>query len=153
MIKQFITIFLLFGCAVFAGAAGADPMTVTPLEVRTPDSTHVFTVEIADDSDEISFGLMGRETLDKDKGMLFDFGTPRDPAMYMKNTIIPLDMLFIAADGEIEMIARNTVPGSLRTISAGIAVKAVLEINAGLAAELDISPGDKVIHPVFAAAN
>ena len=69
--------------------------------------------------------------------------------MYMKNTLIPLDMLFIANDGRIEMIARNTVPGSLRTISPGVPVRGVLELNGGLSAELEIKPGDFVIHPIF----
>ncbi|MEM8616422.1 MAG: DUF192 domain-containing protein [Pseudomonadota bacterium] len=129
--------------------AAADPMTVTPLVIEAGDTRHTFTVEIADDAEEISFGLMERESLDADAGMLFDFGQPRDPAMYMKNTLISLDMVFISFDGRIEMIARNTVPGSLRTISPGIPVKAVLEINAGRAAELGIAPGDEVLHPIF----
>ena len=87
--------------------------------------------------------------MDADKGMLFDFNPPREPAMFMKNTLIPLDMLFISEDGLIEMIARNTVPGSLRTISPGVPVRAVLEINGGQAAELGILPGDTVQHTLF----
>ena len=129
--------------------AFADPMAVTPLSIQSAEATHTFTVEIADDRDEISFGLMERESLDLDKGMLFDFDPPREPSMYMKNTLIPLDMIFIADDGSIEMIARNTVPGSLRTISPGVPVRAVLEINGGQAAELGIKPGDPVQHPLF----
>ena len=140
--------FALMSAALALGAA-ADPMEVTPLSIASADMTHEFTVEVANDPDEISFGLMDRESMDTDKGMLFDFTPPREPAMYMKNTLIPLDMLFIAADGSIEMIARNTVPGSLRTISPGVPVKAVLELNGGLAAELGIQPGDTVQHPIF----
>ena len=124
-------------------------MDVTPLTIVGDDASHTFSVEVADDRDEISFGLMERESLDADKGMLFDFDPPREPAMYMKNTLIPLDMLFIASDGRVEMIARNTVPGSLRTISPGVPVRAVLEINGGQAAELGIQPGDTVEHPLF----
>lgn len=130
-------------------AASADPMAVTPLTIKSGDTEHVFTVEVADDNEEIAFGLMDRESMDADKGMLFEFAQPRDPAMYMKNTLIPLDMLFISIDGKIEMIARNTVPGSLRTISPGVPVKSVLELNAGKSAELGIKPGDEVIHPIF----
>lgn len=130
-------------------AASADPMAVTPLTIKSGDTEHVFTVEVADDNEEIAFGLMDRESMDADKGMLFEFAQPRDPAMYMKNTLIPLDMLFISVDGKIEMIARNTVPGSLRTISPGVPVKSVLELNAGKSAELGIKPGDEVIHPIF----
>lgn len=131
----------------------ADPMEVTPLTIVTSDAAHTFTVEVANDRDEISFGLMDRESMDADKGMLFDFNPPREPGMYMKNTLIPLDMLFIAEDGYVEMIARNTVPGSLRTISPGIPVRAVLELNGGLAAELGILPGDTVQHPLFGNAD
>lgn len=138
---------LLFSALPFA--ATADPMEVTPLAIVNAESTHDFSVEVANDADEIAFGLMERESMDADKGMLFDFNPPREPNMYMKNTLIPLDMLFISADGHIEMIARNTVPGSLRTISPGVPVRAVLELNGGLAAELGIQPGDTVQHPLF----
>lgn len=144
-----ISIALFAGFAALCAPALADPMEVTPLSIVSADATHAFTVEVANDRDEISFGLMERESLDADKGMLFDFDPPREPSMFMKNTLIPLDMLFIADDGSIEMIARNTVPGSLRTISPGVPVRAVLEINGGHAAELGIVPGDTVQHPLF----
>lgn len=143
-----VTALALISSAFYFGA-NADPMDVTPLSIESADVTHEFTVEVANDSDEISFGLMDRESMDADKGMLFDFTPPREPAMYMKNTLISLDMLFIASDGTIEMIARNTVPGSLRTISPGVPVKAVLELNGGIAADLGIQPGDSVLHPIF----
>jgi hypothetical protein len=132
-----------------APIALADPMAVTPLTIETGDAVHAFTVEVADDNEEIAFGLMDRESMDDDKGMLFEFAQPREPAMFMKNTLISLDMLFIATDGTIEMIARDTVPGSLRTISPGVPVKSVLELNAGRAAALNIQPGDVVKHPIF----
>lgn len=140
---------LALGAAMLSAAAHADPMEVTPLTIVAEDASHAFTVEVANDSDEISYGLMDREAMDADKGMLFDFNPPREPAMYMKNTLIPLDMLFISDNGAIEMIARNTVPGSLRTISPGIPVRAVLELNGGQAAALGIQPGDTVEHPLF----
>lgn len=140
---------LALSAAIFSAAGHADPMEITPLTIVSGEAAHLFTVEVANDSEEISYGLMDRETLDSDKGMLFDFNPPREPSMYMKNTLIPLDMLFIADDGAIEMIARNTVPGSLRTISPGIPVRAVLEINGGQAAALGIQPGDVVEHPLF----
>lgn len=135
--------------ASLMGVASADPMEVTPLTIVSSEATHSFSVEVANDQEEISFGLMERESMDADKGMLFDFDPPREPAMYMKNTLIPLDMLFIASDGSIEMIARNAVPGSLRTISPGVPVRAVLELNGGQAADLGIEPGDTVQHPLF----
>ena len=144
-----ISIALFAGFAALCAPALADPMEVTPLSIVSADATHAFTVEVANDRDEISFGLMERESLDADKVMPLDFDPPREPSMFMKNTLIPLDMLFIADDGSIEMIARNTVPGSLRTISPGVPVRAVLEINGGQAAELGIVPGDTVQHPLF----
>jgi len=144
-----ITISALAAIAAISLPAMADPMEVTPLTIVSSDTSHEFSVEIANDRDEISFGLMERESMDPDKGMLFDFDPPREPAMYMKDTILPLDMFFIAENGAIEMIARNTVPGSLRTISAGVPVRAVLELNGGRAAELGIQPGDTVQHPIF----
>jgi len=151
MMKK-VSIAAIAAAFCLAGAAFADPMQVTPLTIETDEGTHAFTVEIADDQEEISYGLMNRESMDADKGMLFEFNPPRDPQMYMKNTLIPLDMLFISSDGTIEMIARNTVPGSLRTISAGIPVAAVLELNGGKADELGIEPMDVVIHPLFGNA-
>ncbi len=138
-----------FAASLLVSVANADPMEVTPLTIVSGDTTHAFSVEVANDSDEISYGLMDRESMDADKGMLFDFNPPREPAMYMKNTLLPLDMLFIADDGHVEMIARNTVPGSLRTISPGVPVRAVLELNGGQAAVLGIQPGDIVQHPIF----
>ncbi len=145
--RSFISAFVVL--LVATPVVSADPMDVTPLAIQSGEATHDFSVEVANDPDEISYGLMDRPSMDADKGMLFDFGTPREPAMYMKNTLISLDMLFIRSDGTIEMIARNTVPGSLRTISAGVPVKSVLELNGGIASELGIMPGDKVIHPIF----
>ncbi len=127
----------------------ADPMEVTPLTVRSADTDHVFSVEIANDDEEISYGLMHRDSMDADSGMLFDFGRMRETSMFMKDTLIPLDMLFISVDGTIEMIARNTVPGSLRTISPGKPVRGVLELNGGRAAELGLQPGDTVVHAIF----
>jgi len=130
-------------------AVSADPMEVTPLTVRSADVEHVFSVEIANDDEEISYGLMHRDSMDADSGMLFDFGRSRETAMFMKDTLIPLDMLFISVDGTVEMIARNTVPGSLRTISPGKPVRGVLELNGGRAAELGLQPGDTVVHAIF----
>ena len=146
--------FSVFAClTALSLPALADPMEVTPLIIASAEASHEFSVEVANDRDEISFGLMERESMDADKGMLFDFDPPREPSMFMKNTLIPLDMLFIAEDGSIEMIARNTVPGSLRTISPGVPVRAVLELNGGQAAELEIRPGDTVQHPLFGNAD
>ena len=154
MIKRLPTLFAAAAAALFLpfGLVAQEPpgaLETGGLTIEADSGEYEFTIEIADDLNEISYGLMNRESLGENAGMLFDFGNPREPAMYMKNTLIPLDMLFITSDGTIQMIARNTVPGSLRTISPGMPVKAVLEINGGRAAALGIEPGDTVQHEIF----
>lgn len=151
MIKHLLSALAAFS-VFLAPAAFADPMLVTPLTIVSGETEHAFTVEVADDDEETSYGLMNRESLDADKGMLFDFGQPREPAMYMKNTLIPLDMLFVDTEGRVEMIAHNAVPGSLRTISPGVPVKGVLEIQGGLAKTLGLNAGDTIVHPIFGNA-
>lgn len=111
--------------------------------------THAFTVELARTPAQLAQGLMYRRTLPRDAGMLFLYGRDSVVTMWMKNTLIPLDMLFITRDGRIVHIAERAVPGSLRTISAGRPVAAVLELNGGTAARLGIREGDQVVHPAF----
>ena len=89
-------------------------------------------------------GLMYRSTLAPDRGMIFPFDTVRQASFWMKNTLIPLDLVFIRADGSIANIAANAVPLSLQPIYSDGDVAAVLEIAGGRSAELDIIPGDKV---------
>jgi uncharacterized membrane protein (UPF0127 family) len=88
----------------------------------------------------------------EDGGMLFDWGSPRESNMWMRNTIASLDMIFIAADGRIHRIAERTVPFSLATISSNGPVRATLEVASGTAARLGIRVGDRVLHPIFGAA-
>jgi uncharacterized membrane protein (UPF0127 family) len=92
---------------------------------------------------------MFRQSLAPDAGMLFDFGSPSRAMMWMKNTLIPLDMLFVDAQGRIVNIHERAVPGSLATIAAAAPVRAVIELNGGTAARLQIRPGDRVIFPIF----
>jgi uncharacterized membrane protein (UPF0127 family) len=108
-----------------------------------------FTVELALTPEQQQHGLMFRKEVKPYEGMLFDFGPERPIAMWMKNTLVPLDMLFISADGRITHIAANTKPLSLDTIDSGSPAKAVLEIAGGSALLLGIKPGDRVIHPMF----
>jgi uncharacterized membrane protein (UPF0127 family) len=103
-----------------------------------------FDVELADDFEERARGLMFRESLPKSAGMLFVYETPLRPSFWMKNTVIPLDIIFVRADGTIESIADNTVPYSTTPVVSGEPVSAVLELRGGLAAELGIVSGDKV---------
>ena len=104
-----------------------------------------FTVEIASTEDQQAQGLMFRKALGPNEGMIFPFATSRMASFWMKNTLIPLDMIFIRSDGTIAMIAANTVPHSLTPVGPGEPVSAVLEIPGGRAAELGIAEGDRVI--------
>jgi uncharacterized protein len=149
-----MTRFILTSVAAMAFVAqfAFAQLAVTPLTVKSDEAAHTFTVEIADTEDTIREGLMFRESLAPDAGMLFDFGQVRPASMWMKNTLIPLDMLFMDANGQVIAIARNAVPGSLRSLGPGVAARAVLEIPGGRAKELGISPGDTVQHPIFGNA-
>ena len=117
--------------------------------VTSDGQRHVFSVEMAISNQQQMTGLMFRPSVAEDGGMLFDWGQARDSAMWMKNTIAPLDMLFINADGTIRRIAENTTPRSLATIPSGGPVRATLELAAGTAARLGIQVGDRVEQRVF----
>jgi uncharacterized membrane protein (UPF0127 family) len=119
------------------------------LEIASRTGVHVFSVEIADTDAERAKGLMFRKKLPEGQGMLFDFGREQTVAMWMENTFIPLDMLFIRGDGSILRIAENTVPLSTRIIPSGGPVRAVLEVIAGTARKDGIEPGDHVAFPIF----
>jgi uncharacterized protein len=117
------------------------------LEIRSHGRTHRFTVEMARTPEEQSRGLMFRQSLGDDRGMLFPYEPPQQASFWMKNTLIPLDMVFIRADGTIGRIAENTVPMSLDPVPSIDPVSAVLEIRGGRAAELGLKEGDKVSWP------
>jgi uncharacterized membrane protein (UPF0127 family) len=140
----------LIAALVLAGAndpaAGADPHT---LEIVSKSGVHVFSVELAITDDDRARGLMFRQELPDGKGMLFDFGRDQEVAMWMKNTLIPLDMMFITAGGRILRIAENTEPMSTRIIPSGGPVRAVLEVIGGTAKKYGIAAGDRVAHPWF----
>jgi len=130
-------------------APAARAASVQPLEIATKSGVHVFSVEMATTEDEKQTGLMWRKELPDGKGMLFDFSPEQQISMWMKNTYIPLDMIFISADGRILRIAENTEPLSTRIISSGGLAKGVLEVIAGTAQKYGIQPGDRVAHPLF----
>ena len=145
-------ILTFFAALAFMGQLAFAQLAVTPLSIKSGDTVHKFTVEIADTPESITQGLMLRESMAPDSGMLFDFGEVRPASMWMKNTLISLDILFMDANGKIVAIARNAVPGSLRSLGPGVPVRAVLEISGGRAKELGINPGDTVTHPVFGSS-
>jgi uncharacterized protein len=113
---------------------------------------HDFNVEMAMTPDQQTVGLMFRPTVPADGGMLFDWGAPRDSQMWMRNTIAPLDMVFINPDGSIRSIAENTVPESLAIVDSRGPVRATLELAAGTTARLNIRVGDKVQQRIFGNA-
>jgi hypothetical protein len=137
-------------CALFAfGGPGARAASIQPLEIVTKNGVQVFAVEMATTDEEKEKGLMFRKELADGKGMLFDFTPEQEVSMWMKNTFISLDMIFIRADGRILRIAENTEPQSTRIISSGGPAKGVLEVIAGTARKYGIAPGDRVGHPLF----
>ena len=122
-----------------------------PREIVTKTGVHVFSVEMATTEEEKTTGLMYRKELADGKGMLFDFSPEQEVTMWMKNTYISLDMIFIRADGRIMRIAENTEPLSTRIISSGGRARAVLEVPAGTAQKYGIRIGGRVAHPLVGA--
>jgi uncharacterized membrane protein (UPF0127 family) len=125
--------------------------SIQPLEIATKSGVKLFSVEMATTEEEKTTGLMYRKELADGKGMLFDFSPEQQVSMWMKNTYISLDMIFIRADGRILRIAENTEPMSTRIIPSGGLAKGVLEVIAGTAQKYGIAPGDRVAHPLFNA--
>lgn len=146
---------LLFALTSFACAAQRDPALAgffsAPLSIQTESARHDFVVYLAITTAQRAHGLMHVRELPSDYGMLFLYDTPQRASMWMKNTILSLDMLFIRADGTIESIAAGTEPGSLASIRSGEPVTGVLELNAGTARRLGIEVGDRVIYRAFAS--
>ena len=135
-------------CLVFVGTACAQALESLAI-VSQGGQRQSFQVEVARNEADRAQGLMFRRSMPADRGMLFDFGRVEPVAMWMQNTYLPLDMLFIRPDGTIARVAANTEPLSTRTIPSGEPVLAVLELNAGTAARLGIKAGDRVEHPLF----
>lgn len=140
---------LLLAALVAAAPATAGALETSKLTIASGEARHAFTVELARTSDEQAQGLMYRRKMAADAGMLFPFQWDQEAAFWMKNTYIPLDMLFVADDGRIVNIAQRTVPLSLAVVASEGPVRAVLELNGGTAARLGIRPGDRVVHPLF----
>lgn len=134
---------VLFLAGSTSALAGFKSGSVTIVSVS--GASHKFTVELATNEADREQGLMFRRTLAKDAGMLFLYPTAQPIAMWMKNTLIPLDMLFIRGDGVIVNVRERAVPQNLETIPSAGLVKAALELNGGTIGRLGIKPGDKVI--------
>lgn len=145
-----VVVFVLFLSLAPSSTRSAEiTFDASELTVVTLTARHTFRVELAQTADQRRQGLMFRKAMDADAGMLFDYGRSHPVTMWMKNTLITLDMLFIGADGTIEHIVENASPGSLKTISSNGPVLGVLELNGGTATRLDIRPGDRIEHAIF----
>ena len=137
---------LLAASLPFGAARALDP---GQLVIETPTGQHRFTIELADTPEKRSRGLMYRRSMQPNHGMLFDFQEEQPVAFWMKNTPLPLDMLFIDSTGTVLQIAADTVPFSETPVPSEQPVQAVLELNAGTARKLGIEPGARVRHPIF----
>ena len=138
---------IVWGVILAVGAARAIEQQVVEIATRT--GVHVFSIELATTDEERARGLMYRQQLPEEHGMLFDFEREGPVAMWMHDTYIPLDMIFIRGDGRILRIAERTQPLSDRIIPSGGPVRAVLEVAGGTAKRLGIAPGDRIGHPIF----
>jgi uncharacterized protein len=144
----FAVLSLLAAAAAALASISFEESLVT---IAAADDRFEFRVEMAVNPTQRSQGLMFREDLDEDRGMLFDFGQPQRATMWMRNTYVPLDMLFIDEHGRITQIAADAQPLSDAVIASREQVRAVLELRGGVSAKLGIKPGDRVIHPLFEA--
>ena len=148
LLRSSLIVALLLGLTGWSGFA-ARAAELEPLEIVTKSGVQVFSVELAKTDKERETGLMYRKELADGRGMLFDFTPEQEVSMWMKNTFLSLDMIFIRADGRILRIAENTEPQSLKIISSGGPAKGVLEVIAGTAKKYGIAPGDRVGHALF----
>ena len=133
-----------------AGPALAD-CAIDRVDLRGDWGQARFTVEVADDAEERSLGLMHRETMPRSAGMLFAYETPQYVAFWMRNTLIPLDMIFMDQAGVVQRVHENAIPLDETSIEGGEGIQYVLEINGGLAGRLGIAPGTVLRSPVIGA--
>ena len=147
----FVALLPLAVLSVFENASAQDMMRVEPVTIVTAHASTTFSAEVADTDATRERGLMFRQVMPPDQAMLFDVGTPRPIAMWMKNTYVALDMVFVRQDGSIAAIAENTVPKSLDTIGVQEPVKGVIELAAGTAKRIGLTKGDHVLGSLFAA--
>ncbi len=145
IISAFVFLLLNMHCVVWA----QEPPRVEPLTISTVQSSTMLSAEVADTEELRQRGLMFRHILPPDQAMLFDFEKPRPAAMWMKNTYMSLDMIFVREDGTIAALAENTVPKSLDTVSVQEPVRGVVEMAAGTIKRLGIHKNDKVFHRIF----
>jgi uncharacterized membrane protein (UPF0127 family) len=155
MILSRRTVLVGAGLLAFSGAARAEQLATfskSKLVIETAKGKFPFDIELALTPPQMEQGLMFRRSLAADAGMLFDYGDPQPVAMWMKNTLIPLDMVFIGKDGTVVDFRERAVPMSLDTIEPKVPARAVLEVNAGTAQRLGLQVGNTVHHAFFGNA-
>lgn len=141
---------LIFALGQFAAPAhAAPPCSLGRVDFRWDGGSESFAVEVADDAAERAQGLMFRESLGPGQGMLFVYESARPVSFWMKNTLIPLDMIFVDAEGVVTRVHPMAVPHDETPIDGGDGVQYVLEINGGLAAKLGLKPGAEMRHPLI----
>ena len=139
-----VSLFLMYNLCEVSASVKSELSIIT-----SNGSKHNFLVEVAKTEKEKKIGLMFRKTLAKNAGMLFLYKREALRLMWMKNTFIPLDILFIDKDGVIQRVVKRTIPHSLATISSRQSVLAVLELRGGITSSLEIKKGDRIEHPAF----
>ena len=152
MANYLLKLIALVGCLFVLESRHAVSDTIFPqseILIVSKSGEHKFVVDVATTMAQRQMGLMYRKNMARNRGMMFDFGEEQLIAMWMKNTLIPLDMLFVDKTGKILQIERATTPLSLETIAGRRPAMSVIELNAGLTTELGISEGDQVMHNIF----
>lgn len=148
LLHRVALVFLMLTCGIVArDATGQEKLEA--LTIVTTRGTHPFSVEVMRTGQQRERGLMFRKFLPQDRGMLFDFKSEQPIMMWMKNTYLPLDMIFISRAGKVVGIAQNTEPLSERIVASGAPAYAVLEVNAGTATKIGLEIGDKIRHALF----
>jgi len=145
-VGRFVAAFLIT-LALLAPLDVSHAASTGTIVLKTETGDHNYDIEVATTDQERAIGLMYRRSLPENSGMLFLYDRPQPAAMWMKNTFIPLDMIFIAPDGTVHRIETYTEPFSTRSIYSGGDIVGVLELNAGQADKIGLKPGDKIIYP------
>ena len=144
------SLWLIAGALAFAPVAAlAETCAQDRVDIRSPSGQQRFTVEVADEGAERAQGLMFRESMPSAAGMLFVYDAPQRAAFWMKNTLIPLDMIFADETGRVRKVHSNAVPGDTTPLEGGEGIRFVLEINGGLAARMGIAEGAELRHPAI----
>ena len=151
--KKLIYICLVLVCSFFPAPSNAQACSLDKIEVKWGSGAVQFSIEVADSNAERNRGLMFRESMGRYQGMLFAYDRPQRVSFWMRNTLLPLDMIFIDESGVVQNIHSNAIPLDETSIFGGTSIQYVLEINGGLAQELGIKQGSVLRHPLIAKEN